>query len=511
MIISAVAAFAFASLDTDAKQKITAVSMFKNGYSFIARETNIPTSGDYTVDEPPLAAHGTFWHLPSEGISIKRTASTTIDVTTNATVGSIDSMIELNIGSPATVDFLDLPSLTGTLMQSIGDQLVVKTPEGVVFVSRARIKRLIFQKDPKFQMPIKSSKRVMKLEVEAKQPGTINTVGLEHGLMWVPAYAIDITDPKQLTLVAKATVINELGDLDNVDASFITGFPNVQFRNVPDPLTNPASLDQMLGMLVGVSFDKTDNSLITQNAAPARDAESYGRAPDFTGGFIPTGEGTQMEDLFFYKLSGITLKKGDRAAYTLFTSKAPYQHLYTWDVVRLPYSYQAERMAHNDAQLQDVWHSLTFKNSSGKPFTTAVASTFQNGQILGQDLMRYTTAGAEAEVRITKALDIRSEAIEEEISRDRASLRLPSGNTYDLLTVKGTLTAKNNRGESARMRISLSYDGDPVSADGNPKVIKGTKGLGELNPLTSLEWRPEVSAGKTLNLTYTYKMYVRTP
>jgi len=511
MFISAVAAIALGSLDTQTKPKITAVSMFKNGYSFIARRTDIPASGTYIVDEPPQAAHGTFWHLPSDGLSITSTASTTMEDKSTDTVGSLDGLINLNTGKQVTIDFVDVPSLSGTLMESIGDQLVVKTTEGIVFVSRSRIKRLVFQQEPNMKSPTSNFKRVMKIEVRAKQPGTIDTVGLEHGLTWVPAYAIDISDPKQLTLVAKATVINELDDLDNVDASFITGFPNVQFRGVPDPLTNPASMDSILSMLVGISFDKDSSNMMTQNAAPARASEGVGRG-DYTGGFIPSGEGEQLEDLFFYKLSNITLKKGDRAAYTLFSSTVPYHHLYSWDVSRLPYTYSYQNDRGDRGPIpQEVWHSLTFKNESGKPFTTAVASTFQNGQILGQDLMRYTTPGTEAEVRITKALDIRTDAIEEEVSRERAALKLPSGNTYDLIVVKGTLTAKNNRREPASMRISLAYDGEPVAADGNPKVIRGTKGLGDLNPITSLEWRPEIKAGDALKLTYTYKLYVRTP
>src|SRR5690242_7892059 len=109
MITSAVAALAFASL-TEAKPKITAVSMFKNGYSFVARETNVPASGEYIVEEPPMAAHGTFWHLPSDGVSITNTSSTTIDVNNKATIGSIDSLIELNKGVQVAVDFVDLPS-----------------------------------------------------------------------------------------------------------------------------------------------------------------------------------------------------------------------------------------------------------------------------------------------------------------------------------------------------------------------------------------------------------------
>ena len=509
MFVTALAATALLATQ-DATPKITAVSMFKNGYSFVAHETPIGGSGEYIIEQPPQAAHGTFWHLPTAGIAITRATATDMEIPYTSPAGNLDVLLELNVGKRLTVDFMDLPSITGTLMTGIGDQLVVKTNEGVVLVSKNRIKRVLFAQEPIFKSDHKASKRVLKLQVEAKGPGSISTVGLERGLAWVPAYAIDISDKKELQLVAKATVINELADLDDVDASFITGFPNVRYAGTTDPLVSTASLDQMLGMLVAGSFAKdiSAGNVMTQNAPAARDAEMVVPS-DFTGGYTTGGEGQQLEDLFFYKLSGITLKKGDRAAYTLFTTKVPYEHLYTWDVVRQP-DYNPDRERRED-QPQDVWHSLTFKNNSGKPFTTAVATTFQNGQILGQDIMHYTTPGTDAEVRITKSLDIHAEALEEEVSRERAALKLPSGNTYDLITVKGTLTARNNRKEASKMRISVSFSGDLATSDHDPKVVKGAKGLGDLNPVTFLEWRPEIRSGEQVQLTYTYKVYARTP
>ena len=62
------------------------------------------------------------------------------------------------------------------------------------------------------------------------------------------------------------------------------------------------------------------------------------------------------------------------------------------------------------------------------------------------------------------------------------------------VTVKGTLTATNHKSTGAKMRISVGFSGELTAADGNPKVTKGTKGLGELNPNTFLEWRPEVKS-----------------
>lgn len=496
------AALAFASHSIEGKQKITAVSMFKNGFSFVARTMPVDQSGSYTIDEPPMAAYGTYWHMPSSGITISRTSATTVDTTSTSPVANLDSLIDLNTGHKVTVDFYDSPSLTGTLMKSVADQLILQTSDGVIVIGKGRIKRLLFPESPKFDVPVKGTKGVLRLDVDAKTPGTITTVGLERGLMWLPSYAIDLTSDKELEVTAKATVINQLADLDDVDASFITGFPHLPYSDMVDPLLSADAMDELLGSVANRSFAPREEGIVAQKAGGmgggGRDAEN--------GFAVPTiGQGEQREDLYLYKLKGITLKKGDRASYSLFSFKAPYKDLFAWDVDR------SSVMDGGQAEPQDIWHSVTFKNSTDKPMTTAVATTFQNGEILGQDTNSYVAAGQEAEVRITKTMDIDSEAMEEEVGRDRGNLRLPNGSSYDLITVKGTLTAANNRNASSPMRISLAFEGDLVSADGQPKVAKGTRALGDLNPVTSLEWRPEVKAGETLKFTYTYKMYVRTP
>lgn len=486
--------------------RITAVSLFKNGYSFVARELPVSGSGQYVIEQPPMAAHGTFWHLPSAGVSILKATATQLERSAETAVPSLDDLIAENTGKKVTVDFIDLPSVSGTLMASIGDQIVLRTTEGVVFVMRSRIKRVVFHEEPDFKTAAKSFLPVVKLDVEAKAPGTITTVGLEHGLTWVPSYAIDLTNDKELLLICKATVMNELADLDNIEASFITGFPNMRFAGGVDPLTNPATLDAVLAMLIGSSFAPGPMANVTSQAAMSRADEMRGAQADFTQILPVPGVDQQLQELFFYRVPGISLKKGDRAAFNLFTAKAPYEHVYTWDVVRQVHSVGARIPG------QDIWHTISFKNTSGKPLTTAVATTFQEGQILGQDLVNYTTAGAETEVRITKSLDIHAQSSEEQVSRDRAALVLPNTSiAYDLITVKGTLSVKNSRPKNARMRISLTVEGELVNAEGKPQTSKTTRGLGEINPATSLLWKPEVKAGETIELNYTYKAYVRTP
>ncbi len=59
---------------------------------------------------------------------------------------------------------------------------------------------------------------------------------LAKGITWAPSYLIDISDPKQARLSAKALIINEAEDLDSAHVDLITGFPNLQFADILSPV-----------------------------------------------------------------------------------------------------------------------------------------------------------------------------------------------------------------------------------------------------------------------------------
>jgi hypothetical protein len=218
--------------------------------------------------------------------------------------------------------------------------------------------------------------------------------------------------------------------------------------------------------------------------------------------------GQQVEDLFFYKQPDLTLKKGERSYIVLFDMEAPYQDLYTWDQVD---------STRNNVEYQpvpegpgDVWHELTFTNTSGQPFTTAVATTMRDGEVIGQDTMHYVSPKAKAELRITKALDIRAEAAEEEVTRQREALkRTPNSSAYDEVTLKGTLAITNSKSQEVKLRIRKDFTGELVSSDDNPESTKTVKGLIQINPTGRLVWNLTLKPGEKRKITYTYKLYVR--
>ena len=92
---------------------------------------------------------------------------------------------------------------------------------------------------------------VMKMRITAGRGAKLSIVSLERGLTWFPGYSLDISDSKKLRLVSKATILNDLADLPNIQVRLITGFPNVPFVGWWDPLTSRESVDQFIAQLNG--------------------------------------------------------------------------------------------------------------------------------------------------------------------------------------------------------------------------------------------------------------------
>jgi len=320
---------------------------------------------------------------------------------------------------------------------------------------------------------------------------------------------VDISDEKTLRLTAKATVMNDLVDVSGIEARLITGFPHVRFIGVPDPLTGGVSIDQFLQSLMssGTPAQYATPGAMSQNAARASDA-AYGEAA-FTP-FDPSGlEGIQAEDLFFYRQPGVTLKNGERGYYVLFQAESPYTHVYRLDIPDTAASFSREAsLSPQQAPPLDVWHTLKFTNTAKMPLTTAAAITVQDGQMLGQDMLDYTSPGAEASLKITKALEVHAEDQEEETARERGAVRRGDTFLYDLVTVQGTIAVTNRKPKDVQMKVTKVTLGEAVEASAGGKTTKSPVGLRSINPMSRIVWEPLLKPGESLRLTYTYKVYV---
>lgn len=518
----------------EATMRIAGASMFKNGYVVVLREMDVPASGQYLVKKIPDGSLGTVWITATDGTKLKEIVNSLSDVKQDIKVeySTLDMILSANKGK--VLEFqVQMPDSKriwqeGKLLMASAELVFVENGDEQFTIPRKEIVSIKSKEKLIYSMSTKVDTKVrgLRFDVETSKPGKVFMVSLEKGITWAPAFALDISDPKKLTLTAKATAINDLEDMIGADMRFVTGFPNIRFAGITDPLLMHSNADQFLGTISGGGFGRGGGAgpgggggraseMMNQKAAAPMTADAMQDAMDMDG------EGMAAGDLFFYNKPNMTLKQGERGMYMLFQTEAPYKELYTWLVEDQTVDNVEYKFPSGDPG--EVWHSVRFRNTSGQPLTTCAATTFKNGQILGQDMMVYTPAGAEAEVRITKALDIRVEKNEEEVKRepgvikekvylglDREGKRMyEEKDLFDRLHVKGTLVLRNQKGNTVTMKVAKNLTGEVAQASHQAKIVKLAKGIKDTNPTSLVTWQVDVEAGKTTNLTYEFSILVK--
>lgn len=488
-------------------EHITLASMFKNGYAVVVREMDFPASGEYLLEQIPQASLGTLWFTTSTGAKLMAVVNTDVPKSVKVPAQSISDLLTLNIGKRVTLYFLGQEPVTGTLLTSSGLILQVKSGEQTIVVDRASIVRVVSPDTLTDSSDVKSTVRGLRFQVESSGAGKIFMLSLEKGMTWAPGYAVTLQEGKKLEVVGKATVINDLEDLNSIETRFITGWPNIPYAEIPDPLSNA-------DLFRAAIFAGTTPGGFGGARGGGRASEAFrNQAPAMNGmgDSMPIADlgGIQAEDLFFYRQPSVKLKKGERGYFIVFTMNAPYDEVYTWDIDDFVQDAQYRPMPPT-AEPEDVWHTIRFNNTSKQPFSTGAATIFKDGQIIGQDMMKYASPGGKAELRITKAMDIGADQLEEEVSRERGALKNTYNTvTHDLVTLKGTLTMMNRKSEAVTVRVRKSLTGEVISTSPIAKITKSARGLRDVNSRADLEWTEKIEPGKKLTLTYNYKVYIR--
>ena len=337
---------------------------------------------------------------------------------------------------------------------------------------------------------------------------------LARGITWSPSYMIDISNPKTAKLSAKALVINEVADINNVHLDLVTGFPNIQFGEVNSPVAMSQNLEGFLKALTtgrsessrsGRGYMMRQQTMISNVARYGNDVS----AP--MPGYSTARKGSVSEDLFLYPVENFTLLKGETACIPLFTAEVSYKHIYIWkipDMLDNNERYQRNRSNDKQPLSEEVWHSCRLVNNMKMPWTTAAAEFVKDGQFTGQDICYYTAPGTETTIRINRAMNVLAEKVELELERKRNATNF-YGNRYDLVKVKGELKLQNRLDKNVTVEITKNLSGEMIESAPKAKDIPTAKGLKQVNPRHILVWEIELKPGQKETLSYTYEVYVR--
>ncbi len=520
---------------TQLKPESIHIATFKNGIGVVTLQTELPKpEGLYQFRPLPDATLGSFWVSWPEQLRLTDIKATQAASTATVRAANLHEVLEANIGRTLDLKIddawnrlkiVDIPENHGNPViqprreniippptpPGLGDLILVEDSMGVRAVPIHKVQEArLDSDDPHYTIHRPKMENVIEFRSEPINGSRRNGGGsavsftyLAKGISWSPSYVIDISEEDEASMSAKAVIVNDLIPLENASAELITGYPHIQFEN-----TNSAfsltPLDQILNQLRGQPRERmadVASNVMFQSvrAAKAMEMPSMPATP-------VSGEST--EDLYFYELDKITLKKGERGYYPLFAGKIPYEHLYTWDI---PNDVDPEGRSHrgrNQDSEEIVWHSLKLTNTTGRPWTTAPAVTMKNGRILGQDTLHFTPHRGTSDLRITRAVSVQAEQTENEVDRQRNAATFYR-RSYDLVVLQGELAVTNYKDKPIQLEITKTISGEVQEVEGDFDITKLAQGLQSVNPQSQIKWNVEVKPGKenAVKLTYKYQFY----
>jgi len=522
------------------------VALFKNGLGFFVSEVTIPDNKDSFSFVPAAAAsHGTFWVAYPPKIRLKSLAAEEIELEESLEAITMSELLKANVDQQirlwlstdtektpvvGTIRYFaedrDRPSpdpyVPGRVRDSGGGYvppyyqsllMIVETDTGEMGINPQSIQRVDFI-DAKAKRTFSRKSKSMQFDVQLEKPagGEKLTVSyLAKGINWAPSYMVDISNEDKALLAAKAAVINEACDFDNLTLQLVTGFPHLQFSDVISPLALKENLAQFLQALTRGQSQRARADVTTQRVM-YQAAEAYSIADAIMPAYGAAEVGKVTEDLFLYPVEKAQLKKGEVGYYPLFTESVPYKHIYQWNIP--DYVTQQERYVYDRRQEQqrepeeEVWHCLRLENTTKVPWTTAPGETVKEGLILGQDTLNYTPVNGETTLRITQAVSVKAEQVELETDRKRDAAQL-YGYHYDLITLEGKLSVTNFQEKAITLEVTKNLSGEVKSSQPETKIETLARGLLRMNAVRKLTWTIELKPGERKELNYIYEVYVR--
>jgi hypothetical protein len=533
--------------------KTEAVAAFKNGLAFVVKQGDVHLeAGLGNLETVPNATLGSLWIAPNDaGASLDEVVAhrnrflgqqnltvladvllanagkvvTIVDNSQKEYTGEIvgfrqaaegEKSSDGSISSNPSGDTLYANSLSSVPQRHITPEFLLLRSEGKLWALYFHnIARVILPADSVLQQPQEEERKALQFKIKGATGHVNLTMGyLEHGLGWSPSYLVSLQDDKKAQITMQAVLVNDAEDLRDTDLFFVVGVPNFAYSNVPSPM----ALQQSLLEFMQAASRKDDANLRYSNAITGQMTAGgiVGDAPGAPSLATTTEQlqGAQEEDLFLYSRKHVTLTRGERATYNVFSETVNYEHIYEWNLEDQPRvdgfgNAQNNLNSGSDRSTKDnIWHALRLKNSTKFPWTSAPTMVISGTRPLSQDTVPYTPKSATSSLKLTIATDIRASHEENEIERQRDVQRRHNYN-YDQVSVEGKLTIKNYKSKEVRLSIAERVRGTVESQTDNGKSDKLAEAIAVDNPLSRLTWEVTLQAGEEKVIKYRYKLWLR--
>lgn len=325
----------------------------------------------------------------------------------------------------------------------------------------------------------------------AGQAVAMHLLYFTDGVRWIPTYRVEGSLEREADLSLTGEVINDAEDVVDAAIDLVVGVPSFRFKDTVSPLTLEAAISGAGAAQARTFGSRRSDALLGQRVSNSfrNEADEAGAAGATDGALAAAPElrTDTLQDLFLYSLPKVSLRRGDRAALSLWQSTVPVAHVYTADVVVVRHPRQGQPTARSrrehdlgaDASAAgvgnsgqtSVWHELELTNTAKVPWTTGAALVTRGPLPVSQNLLGYTSPGVTTRLPLTVAVDVAAKWEERETGREPRAHEV-YGHTLTKVLKSGTLTVTNRRTEAAAVRLSISMGGRvDTASDGGVIVL----------------------------------------
>lgn len=531
------------------KTKIETVGLFKNGLAVVRRTAHLDLNAGNTFDitDLPEPVHGTFWIESAREVSVTVTsADVAMDEDLNSALPAMDNVSLA--GATVTVYFRSehLPTVTGTVKsppdpqrawdrnygwsrprgnywwadsstashyvpQPQSQQLVIKTDQGDVVIAPDTVAYL--RVDQPAERPT-ARRPVLRMHVPGgpnKSGADVAILYLTKGASWAPNYTVDISDSSQLAFQQSAVIRNEIEDWNDAEILLISGFPNIEFGHVLSPMSPATDLSTFFRALGTESrlSHSSRGDVMSQTVA----SNFVASGVDMAGAQV---QNPQLEgvDMHYHSIGRHTLRAGESLFINMASETTPFERIVQWVVPddRDAWGNRRDRSydygyynLDSQADREQPWDALRFRNPLDRPMTTAPAMVVSDNMVRGQSMVTWAGPEEMVVLPVNKTLSVRAQVSEVEDEKARESLER-YGRNYWRTSVTGTLQVVNQRKETVTMVTRVEFSGDLIEAQGDPKATLRSEGVWSVNPRRQLEWTIELKPGESRELTYRYRV-----
>ncbi len=486
------------------------VTAFSNKVAYIELQGTLPEGQSIPLENLPDPSLGSFWIEAEAGATIQRVVSGWNQQEQPQNLNDAE-LLMANVGAAVEVCYQlggdEILSAKGTILpfpmvkaEEVsrplrGTLLLLQTEQGCQSIPIKNIQSVTYFQKP--QYPVKRQEKKSHV-LELAQPAAgkkVRASCISTGLQWNPSYQLILGEGGKAQLQSKATICNELMDMDRVQLQLATGFPILEDAFRPDPMV----LRDMARKMRVLHECEGEDEFFEKPAA----------APMVMAGANAPAAGINTGKLFFYPVQDFTAKKGEVVTQSLFEAPLPYEPGYSWKVED-PTDFPEPQ--DNTLPPSDIWACVTVTNTLAMPLAEAPIEILEQGQIAAQTTLPFTAAGASSRIRLSRAVELQNN---QRISLEaREDIELPAAfNNKGNKPVPGikstygvTLQIQNNSAQPATIEVDQFVMGKILEVKDGGEYHTTSSPIAEpLNARNSIRWKVTVPAKENRMLYFRYE------